>query len=564
LVLIISSALSFRNKNREQKFLEQPTFKPALLSESLKAVKDSTTLEHFLDVFKFSLYHLTKGEATEIFSFIDKNHKGIISNNDVLDFIEIFVKPFEACDSKKEAYIGQKDFKKCFENEPSSKIVQIPDDIKDKFHDTLIDLLTYNNFEKKTNFYSYLLLRKAMYSWSKCNSDAFNLSESSFRCAISFTIENGVIEKMPILSFYKLMTNDFYNGQMNFLAFVDAFTAINIFYLFGARRDIFSLDKHDFINAAFREDRVVHHFLMSDVENFYKIVSENQHETTQTMDFLSFYFFFNKYRLFNTVSKEKSTVPLTKIIKTIDHLSFPKRLRSAIDASFTNFKSDDYKPAMDTNQEQRPGEGKYYFSFKEKEPTKLGTSNKQTPTSDEPSNKQTPTSDEPSTNQDPRKIFFTIYCEEIPCKNINRLQFIKAFVYTDLYRRVSDNKPVTTVGEILKTLDNAYDLNIPKLSGDYRLGSKILRRLPNEIEIDLILFNSIFSLNSILSNTELLMNYDIHKLVNENYGMKELPSEIYQILNVKDDSQDKLNKIVNIFKAQGIASASKRHPPIKA
>lgn len=37
------------------------------------------TLPTFLQKFKYSLYHLSKGEAISLFSFADKNHKELIS-----------------------------------------------------------------------------------------------------------------------------------------------------------------------------------------------------------------------------------------------------------------------------------------------------------------------------------------------------------------------------------------------------------------------------------------------------------------------------------------------------
>ena len=152
-----------------------------------------------------------------------------------------------------------------------------------------------------------------------------------------------------------------------------------------------------------------------------------------------------------------------------------------------------------------------------------------------------------------------MFCEDIPCVNINRLQFIKAFIYTDLYRRLSGDKNIITVEEILKNIDHYYDLSIPSLSGNYRTGTKILRRLPNDMEVDIILFNSIFSLSSYISGNGLLINYDIHKLVNENYGMKDMPSKIYQKIYSINDSQDMLKIIGNVFKTQGIVAQKKRH-----
>ena len=160
LISIISS-YNLKNSAPQPSISNEPKFSvssPIILEDPNSKLSLST----FLQKFKYSLYHLSKGEAISLFNFADKKHQDLLSPGEWNELSNIFITPFEQCDQDKDYLLSNEELKQCFQNEPTSKYIQVKPHQKEKMFDTLREYLNFSHNEKGINLYSYILLRKAM------------------------------------------------------------------------------------------------------------------------------------------------------------------------------------------------------------------------------------------------------------------------------------------------------------------------------------------------------------------------------------------------------------------
>lgn len=102
-------------------YLEKANFTSPLMSKSLKEQIPHRRLRRsdFLEFFPFSSYQLTRGEAEQIFVFLDTNKDNLIDNIEWGSFVNLFILPFEAC--MKGSYLLElEDFKLCWDKDPKT------------------------------------------------------------------------------------------------------------------------------------------------------------------------------------------------------------------------------------------------------------------------------------------------------------------------------------------------------------------------------------------------------------------------------------------------------------
>lgn len=528
---------SFNHRIKNKNFLKGDNLPLLSKSNNLFGIP-SITQETFLSELTFSSYHLTKGEAADIFAFIDKEQKGMIKSEDWQDFINFYLIPFEKCDSKKQYLLSKEDLQKCIIDEPSSKVILSEKDAMDKFFDVVIDIIQFeNNPSKEINFYSYLTMRKALFAWSECAINENEMTASAFKCAISYS-SNIYIDKLNLDRIYAVSMMDNKSNRMDFISFLRALITLKLFEVFGARKDKFSIDKSNFEQSALREDKILSFFTKEEIDKMYSFTDS---VLFQSMSFESFYFFYNIYKLYNIHAKDKKAITVEEAISSFDHELFPYAYKSMVDSSLTNFKAEDYN-ALPMLKGNRFAEMKYFNSFLEK--SLITFKNK---------------GNETVANKDSRKIFFTMHCKESDCKTLTKNEYLQAFIYSSLFETLSiKNKgSILNVEFISKNLDIAYDDNIPKFTGQYKFGSQLLRRLPFDLQIDLILFNTIHSFNDYFKDN--FKNLSINQILNSNYGLSEIPKD--KISLYPTTSEDKIKSLIHILTIQGRTAESKRNIP---
>ena len=545
ILLNLSASYKIKNKN----FLSSDDPKAASNSTSnstsneikalsvsyLFAFTETITLNIFLDKLKFSLYKISKGEAIQIFNFIDREHKGIISPKDWKDFANLFLKPFDKCDTKKAYFLEKADLQKCFENEPTSKFIIPPKELKDKFYDILIDILDINNnLGKKINFYSYLLLRKAMFSWSECHNDGSSMTTNSFKCAISY-VSGSYIDKYNLENMHLAAMMENGMPKMDFISFLRVFTILHMYEVLGARKDKFRLDKDTF-EKSLKEDTIIDFISQGDIDRIY---SFSDSEISPSINFETFYFFINIFKLYNIHAKDKSGITIEEAASSVDHLLFPNKLRKLIDLSLTNFKAADYLKIVEEDK-SRQGEKKYYVSFLEKSLIQMK---------------------ENINSTESRKVFFSMLLRNKDPKKLSKTEYSMAFVYASLFETMysmggkSRQEGCINIEYIIKNIDNAYTENILKFNEKTKFASQILRKMPLNLNIDVLLFNSIESLNPYFFNNFQGLSAD--QTFKENYGIKEIPEE--KLVTAFNTAEEKFQTLLNIFSIQAKVAVAKRN-----
>jgi len=105
-----------------QEALKVANFTAPLMSKSLfeRDPKRKLRKHDFLEIFRYGLYQLTRGETEQIFGFADSNHDDMIDNDEWEAFTVLYILPFEACDDNKSYIMEPKEFEICFGKDPKS------------------------------------------------------------------------------------------------------------------------------------------------------------------------------------------------------------------------------------------------------------------------------------------------------------------------------------------------------------------------------------------------------------------------------------------------------------
>jgi hypothetical protein len=167
-------------------------------------------------------------------------------------------------------------------------------------------------------------------------------------------------------------------------------------------------------------------------------------------------------------------------------------------------------------------------------------------------------------NTEARKYFFSLNSHE---DLWDKKSTFKAFIYLKLYNRLMELTSESKNNNLLTDkLPEAYRTTVPSPSSNFRTNSKFYKLLPNEIDIDLLLFfeinvvlnkfeNKIFSENPTINESDL-------KSILKKLGLENIP---YDIIETSYSGQDELGRrnfdfsqtFKNLMIAQGLAAMKK-------
>ncbi len=495
-----------------------------LLSNSLAESnpKMRIRLPEFLDLFKFSYYKLTRGEAEEVFHFANKNKDDLIDQKEWDDFIALYILPFEACDTNKNMLIDQKEFQKCLENDPRSQVIEfrrryIKAGTPSKF---IVELLATRGVPEMS-FAGYLFFRKALFGWSECQSTSKYISKTSFRCAVLSSIPQKYNLKFDYDVIYNTglnISNDRNLIELDFVSYIRVSYYLYYFVTFGQPLNIPFLEKPQFIRSI-QEDRLPTNFEESEINLIYDLTYNNF-----SMDFPTFSFFFHLKGLFNKYSIQKPMhLNKTELLSLLNDEFAPKDIAFAIDNAFTNFSEAEYLEASLVLNKRRVNE-KSFFSFKQDASfyTKSVSDNSTV-------NANFVDLKENKTN---REVFFTTMLN-FDKSFWDKENFYRAFLISNLFVSIRDLPLFHNVAILQEKLQGLYDTVCPTWSANQRKNYIFYKALPRDIALDLLSFlaleNFVHKIEIHRFNAETVIEETLLKAILKDNGMGNMPDPVIDL-----------------------------------
>jgi len=491
--------------------------------------KSKIRLAEFLNVFKYTLYKMTRGEAEQIFFFADKNKDDLIDHKEWEDFVILYVLPFEACDGESKGVLNEKAFKACFNADPRTKVIEF----RRRYIKTgsgpkhIIDVLQTRG-TSLINFSDYLFYRRALYGWTECHSTSKYISKSSFKCAILSTIPQKYNFKLDYDQFYETglrLTSDRNLIELDFISYIRVALFMKYFIVFGQPLNVPYLEKSQFIRAV-REDRLPTNFEESEINTIYGLTyNEN------SMDFSAFAFFFHLHRLFNKYSIEKPlSLNQAELIKLMDDEDSLKDIVFAIDNSFTNFSEAEYLEASLVLAQKRVNE-KSFYSFKQDASVRTNATNiKATIMANALDLKA---------NEATRKVFFNIMCG-LGKKYWGKSEYYRAFQISNLYVSIKDLPVSHNARVFLDRLQSLYDSVSPSWNANQRKNYIFYKALPKEVNLDILSFlaleNFVEKIQVHKFNAETVIEETLLKIIMKDNGMENIPDTVIDLAKKGLDS----------------------------
>jgi hypothetical protein len=492
-------------------------------------------LTQFLEAMKYGLHQLTKGEAEQIFYFVDADKKDTVSQKEWQDFVALFVLPFEACDKDNNKVLNEEEFKICFDNDPRTRFIEFRKRYDTSKYGLIMDTISTRG-KREINFADYLFVRKVLYGWKECHSHSTYIAKAHFACALNKAIPNKFNLKLDIEKMYNTgleLAADRNLIELDFIAYLRISYFAYVFTVFATPQDTPYLEKTQWLEAV-KQDRLPNNFEEAEINYIYELINTNPLKPVTTIDFTSFVFFFNLHKLFYTYSATKPLqLSRDEFLKMLDDPFVNKEIVMAIDGSATKFTEPQYQEASLILNRVRLNESQF-FKFKQDSSVTTGlTKNDKTTLANYY---------DIVPNKVNREIFFTSIAD-------NDKQFIlkshlyKGFQLANLYTSVlgSCTKtrpiPVTWFIEKLPTL---YDTVTPPISMKQRNNLSYYKSLPGELYLDLLTFIALEKFNDKIKvytmSDAMLVNETVLKTILQDFGMENIPDTVLDTASQQMDT----------------------------
>ncbi len=234
----------------------------------------SISKESFMSLIKYSLYHMSRGELEQIFLNIDIERKNKISQRDFVNFRNLFILPYEACDTNNDYLLDKSELERCFKKDPKYPFLDFRRRHKYDLYDKILNIIS-NRGDLKINFFSYLFFKKSLFAWTKCQTSRKYISVSGFKCAIS--IMTRLNRKSIAVELYKIALQYQFNDMA--LIAADFICYLNIAYKYFQFNIIIYpnkdevLEKNVFLKAI-EEDRIPMNFSIEEINTFYDLIGK--------------------------------------------------------------------------------------------------------------------------------------------------------------------------------------------------------------------------------------------------------------------------------------------------
>lgn len=531
------------------------------LSGALKELdfNEKVKRQVFLDTIKYTYFKMTKAEANLMFNIIDTDKDDLIDLKEYHEFSVLYIMPFEACDTGKDHLLSLKDFKTCFAKDPKRQQISFRrrHEEKKEVEDLIMNMVSTRG-RPVMNVFDYVIFRRALYAWTKCTSSAKVMTKAAFKCAITTFISNKYLGKTDTDTIFN--TGISYGQGANlidldFISYLRVSYYTLAFVTFNESNPTSQLEKIKFLKAI-TSDTFPNNFNEAEIHMMYSLTNNSS-----SMNFPAFAFFFHFHRLFNKYSA-RTPFKLTEkeYYEMIKDNEVPMLTRFRIDRSFVKFTQPEYLEASLSLQKKRLNEGKF-FSFKQDGTVEGRASN------DKKSTHATAVGI--LNNKVARKFFYYINSITVNDENVwDKECHYKAFLYSSLYNTMlnltggaSNNKAF--IDNLLK----GYETSVPSVANNLRANVNLYKVLPDEINIDLLLF---LEINQALRkmgvktfNDDETVDEVNMKIMMQDFGMELMPDTVLDTgFKGKDTLGRRTFKAVESFKnlmiTQGVAAEKQR------
>lgn len=500
--------------------------------------------QDFMELFKYGMYQMSRGEAEQLFYFVDQNKDDMIDEGEWRAFTFLFILPFEACDTSHNYLLEEKEFTICFEKDPKSKVVSFRRRNEKNKYFLMMDAISTRG-RAVLNFADYVFLRKALFGWLNCHSTTKYIAISQFKCAVRESFPQKYNLKYHYEKIYfvgKQLANDRNLLQLDFINYLRTLHFLYIFSILSLPHDTPVIEKSQFVKAI-REDRIPMNLNEDEVNIWYTLTDSTPFSTNKLMNFDTFAFFYNYHRIFHKYNMERPLqISKPEVLKALDDPYFPKEVLQALDAASSNFSEPQYLEVTNILERTRLNERDFYTrSFlelekKENIATKEKGKLKQDASLSTPSlyNKTTINSDfwDKKPILENRKIFFDtmttmdkrFWTQEIWFRTAVLTNF---YCYShgedDQYWLIGSTTFIEEVPKSWETCVPVMGLNLRKHYNYYKL-------LPREIQIDILDYLQIENfenkVNTHKNSSNDQINEGLLKIIMKDYGMANMPDTV--------------------------------------
>lgn len=553
LILSISiNSLKLKNSDTTA-FTADPVAVPAAvpvlpnqpLSQALSEVdpKRGMKLNEFISNVKFTTFKLSRGEAEQLFEFADQDRNDIVDGKEWQIFTNVFIVPFEACDNNKDYLLSPQEFEKCFEKEPSSRLVKFRNSFGANKFKNLMESVTCRS-TTAMNFAEYFLIRRGLFAWKQCQTSEKYISASQFKCAIRTAIPPKYQIKVDLETIYNVglkLANEKGLTQLDYVSYQRIVYFTYVFSLIGTTNDKQYISREQFLKFV-KEQRYPTYFTSDEVEMLFKLINTNNFKTNENMSFETFAYFFNLHRIFNQYSKEKPLqLNKAELLSVLDDYLAPQGIVFGIDLAQTNFISTEYIQSSVVLQRNAPGEQNYYYGFKQAPVPATAPADKTAKAINDPTDSTNASHtyfDRPAKNDKNREVFFSIMTgtdRNYWTKEI----FYRAMELGNLFTTLcQDKRWIVSTSDFVLKLNSAYDTVNPSINVNYRSNYVIYRALPKDLYLDILTFLSLENFkNKIANYADVNTVNEVNlKIVLQDYGMKDLPDTVLALSQNGSDS----------------------------
>jgi len=513
----------------------------------------------FLDTIKYVYFKMTKAEANLLFNIIDTDKDDLIDPKEYHEFAVLYIMPFEACDSGKDHLLSLNDFKTCFAKDPKRQQITFRRRHEDKKEvEELIMNLISTRGKPVMNVFDYVIFRRALYAWTKCTSSSKVMTKAAFKCAITTFISNKYLGKTDTDTIFN--TGISYGQGANlidldFISYLRVSYYTLAFVTFNESNPTSQLEKIKFLKAI-TSDSFPNNFNEAEVQMIYSLTNNSS-----SMNFPTFAFFFHFHRLFNKYSA-RTPFKLTEkeFYDMVKDNEFPMLTRFRIDRSFVKFTQPEYLEASLALGKKRLNEEKF-FSFKQDGTVEGRASN----------DKKTAHANAIGilNNKVARKFFYYINSITVSDENIwDKECHYKSFLYSNLFNTMLDlTGGASNNKAFIDNLLKGYETSTPSVAIALRANVELYKVLPDEINIDLLLFleinNSLRKMGVKTFNDDETVDEVNMKIMMQDFGMELMPDTVLDTgFKGKDTLGRRTFKAVEAFKSlmivQGVAAEKQR------
>jgi hypothetical protein len=501
----------------------------------------------FLELFKYGMYQLTRGETEQMFNFIDQNKDDMIDHSEWGAFVQLFILPFEACDVQHNYLLEPKEFKVCFDKDPKTKMVSFRRRYEKDKYTLMMDVISTRG-RSVVNFADYLFLRKALFGWLTCHSSNKYIAMSQFKCAFRESLPQKYHLKYHYEKIYlvgKKLANDRNLIQLDFITYLRTLHFAYIFGIIGLPHDTPVIEKSQFIKAI-REDRIPNNLNEAEIHIWYDLIDSTPFKINKIMNFDTFAFFYNYHRIFYKYNMERPLqISKDEVLKSMNDPFFPEEVLQALDVSTTNFSEPQYLEVSNIVQRVRLNERDFYIrSFLELEnqnekedkvPKEKFRFKQDGSMSTHSLHNKTTTNNgywEKAPKIQNRKVFFDTMTGMDKRYWTQEIWFRTAVMtnFFDVIHGIDDKFWLIGTTTFIDETPKHWEISAPVMGLKLRKNYNYYKDLPREIQLDILdylaLENFETKVNAHKNDSNDQINESLLKIIMKDYGMINMPDTV--------------------------------------